>query len=437
MNILYLFADQLQAFTVGCMDNRAIHTPNLDALAADGVLFRNAYSDSPVCTPFRGCLMTGQYASQTGITGNGQSLPRGQRCLGHGLNDAGFATSYVGKWHLGGAGNVPVAREDRGGFTHFIGYQCYNSFIDNVCFFDEQGNERRFEQHRTRATTDLAIERLTAIQDQPFALFVSYQNPHYPIEPDPEFAALYARADLPVRENVDPATPPFTATASPRSPQPVERDPNFHRYGRSLAEFRRLYYALVTQLDYEIGRLIRTLKNRGLYENTLIIFTSDHGELMGSHGLMNKATPHEESARVPLIARAPGGLRGHVVDTPVSAGIDIWPTLNDFTGYAETASLSGHSWKAALLDEAPYQRPPVFAEHPWITGPLRGRSWVLVREGDWKLTADKQTLAPLSLHHLGDDPCELHNLLDTAAPEIRQRLQHLLEQWRERACDPS
>lgn len=428
-NILYLFADQLQAFTLGCMGNPAIHTPNLDALAADGVLFRNAYSDSPVCTPFRGCLMTGLYPTLSGITGNADSIPPGQRCIGHSLNDAGYTSSYVGKWHLGGTGNVPIAPENRGGFTHFIGYQCYNSFIDNVVFFDEENQAHHSDKHRTTATTDLALERLQKIKKAPFALFVSYQNPHYPVEPNPEFTALYARADLPSRENVDPATPPFTATWSPHSPRPVERDPNFQRYGRSLDEFRRLYYAMVTQLDDQIGRLIRYLKNNDLYDHTLIIFTSDHGEMLGSHGRMNKGIPHEESLRVPLIARAPEGLRGHTVETPVSAGIDIWPTLVDCADYNETTALSGHSWKKALYTGEPFQRKPLIAEHPWGEGPHKGRSWVMVRDGDWKMVADKESLELISIFNLSEDPYEQTNLLTSAPDSIRQTCLDHLKTW--------
>lgn len=414
------------------MGNEAIHTPNLDALAADGVLFRNAYSDSPVCTPYRGCLVTGLYPSESGIRNNAGAIREGERCIGHGLNDAGYATSYIGKWHLGGGGNVAIAPDNRAGFTHFIGYQCYNSFIDNVLFFDEDGAEHRFDKHRTTATTDLAIKRFQRIQDEPFALFVSYQNPHYPIEPDPAFAALYARADLPARENVDPQTPPFTATWSPRSPQPVERDPNYQRYGRDLAEFRRLYYGLVTQLDHEIGRLIRYLKNQGLYENTVIIFTSDHGEMMGSHGRMNKGVPHEESARVPLIARAPEGLRGHVVDTPVSAGIDIWPTLAEFAGYPEEKELSGQSWKTLLLEENAGRDAPVFAEHPWPNDNGREGAWLLVRDGDWKMVVQQETLEVVSLHNLSDDPAELRDLRETAPEDIRHKLLQHLQNWKER-----
>lgn len=428
-NILFLFADQLQAFALGCMGNDDIHTPNLDALAADGVLFRNAYSDSPVCTPYRGCLVTGLYPSQSGIRNNAASIRPDERCIGHGLKDAGYRASYIGKWHLGATGNVPIEPDNRAGFEEFIGYQCYNSFIDEVLFFDEEGSERRFtERHRTAATTDLAIERLARFGDDPFALFVSYQNPHYPIEPDPAFAALYAQTDLEIRPNVDPQTPPFTPTFSPRSPRPVERDPNFQRYGRSLKEFQRLYYGLVSQLDHEIGRLIRRLKSHGLYEKTLILFTSDHGEMMGSHGKMNKGLPDEESCRVPLIARLPGGRRGVVEETPVSAGIDIWPTLAEAAGYAESKTLSGTSWLPALREDTTLERGPVFAEHPW-PGKQREGTWLMVRHGNWKMVVDRDSLEVESVFDLADDPYEMRDRKGDVPEAVAEELRTALEGW--------
>jgi len=431
-NILFLFADQLQAFCLGCYGNDEIHTPHLDALAADGVVFRNAYSDSPVCTPYRGCLFTGLYPHQSGVVKNSAALPSGERCLAHGLSDAGYRTSYVGKWHLGGAGNAPVPLEKRGGFERFIGYQCYNSFIDEVIFFDEDGSERRFDIHRTAATTDLAIERLDEVKQDPFALFVSYQNPHYPIEPSPEWVGFYAGRELAARPNVDSGTEPYTPTFSPPSPRPRERDPNFQRYGSRLAEFRRLYYSLVTQLDWEIGRLIRELKRLDLYEKTLIIFTSDHGEMLGSHGCMNKGLPEEESSRVPLIVRAPNGLRGEVVETPVSAGVDIWPTLAECGRYQEEKELSGTSWYRSTQSTEALPRGPVFAEHPWQKKHRhvdREGTWLMVRDGDWKLVADRDSLEVVSIYNLAWDPYELQDLSREQHLPERERLLSYLRDW--------
>ncbi|MCC2685521.1 MAG: arylsulfatase, partial [Paenibacillaceae bacterium] len=131
-NILFLFADQLHAFALGCMGHPQVKTPHLDKLAAQGVLFHNMYSCAPVCTPYRGTLFTGMYASQSGVERNVSALPAGVPTLADRLNEAGYRTSYVGKWHLGGKGNIAVPRELRGGFQDFIGYQCYNEYVQDV-----------------------------------------------------------------------------------------------------------------------------------------------------------------------------------------------------------------------------------------------------------------------------------------------------------------
>ena len=166
LNILFLFSDQMHPFAMGCMDNPEIHTPNLDKLAEEGVLFRNAYSNCALCTPFRANLFTGRYASQTGVFHNKQPIPQGERTVAGRLNEGGYRTSYVGKWHLGTTGNIAVEPELRAGFTEFIGYQCYNDFINNVWFFDEDGVKTEYQKHRTDVTTDIAIERLEGLADK-------------------------------------------------------------------------------------------------------------------------------------------------------------------------------------------------------------------------------------------------------------------------------
>lgn len=328
MNILFLFADQMHAFAMGCMGNAEIQTPNLDRLAGEGTLFRHTYSNTPICTPFRGNLFTGRYASQTGIINNADPIPSSERTLAHALNDGGYRTSYVGKWHLGDKGNVAVPPELRAGFTDFIGYQCYNDFEDGVYFFDEQGICDERNTHRTEATTDIAIERLAGLAQrtaqEPFALFVSYQNPHYPLQPAPEYEALYSDQTLTRRPNAQ-EIDPFIPTFSPYSPRPKEDDPLYYRYGQNLDLYLRQYYAMVTQLDANIGRLMRAIDEFGLRDDTVIVFTSDHGDLQGSHGQKNKSQPWEESTRIPLIVRVPGGPAGQVIDSLVS-GIDFYPS---------------------------------------------------------------------------------------------------------------
>ncbi|MAF11286.1 hypothetical protein CMK11_12615 [Candidatus Poribacteria bacterium] len=419
MNILFLFADQMHAFALGCMGNSEIHTPNLDSLAEQGVLFRNAYSNAPVCTPYRGTLFTGRYGSQTDMLGNTAPLPAGEMTLADCLNEAGYRTSYVGKWHIGDTWNKAVPEALRGGFTDFIGYQAHNDFLNGVWFFDEHGDRRESDAHRTEATTDVAMERLEAVAGEPFAMFVSYQNPHYPIQPSPEYAAMYEGIELTRRPNCRDVEP-YTGTHSPTSPKPRELDPNYRRYGGDLGEYLRLYYAMVTQLDANIGRLLGRLDELGIADETVVVFTSDHGDMQGSHGLTNKGVGWEESSHVPQIVRVPGGRSGEVADGIVS-GVDFFPTL---LGLADAVCPPGKEG----VDLGPFLRGHTDSEPSRVFAEMQ--SWCMVRDGDWKLVAERPDVTPSHLFDLGADPYEMDNLLASAPhADIRERLLAALREW--------
>lgn len=423
-NILLVFADQLHGFALGCMGNTQIHTPNLDRLAGEGVLFTDNYSNNPLCAPYRAILMTGRYASQNGVQKNpkpkGDKGVQGQRTVADCLNEQGYRTSYVGKWHLGGHGNVAVPKELRGGFMDFIGYQCFNDFLNDVWFFDEAGKKAEYKKHRTDATTDIAIERLEKLGkagNQPFALFVSYQNPHYPLQPSPEFEALYKDIKITRRPNsVD--VDPYTSTDSPYHGK--TDDPSYIKYHNNLDEYLRLYYAMVTQLDADVGRLLKRLDELGLSNNTAVIFTSDHGDMAGSHGLTNKRYSYEESVRTPLIARVPGGVKGKRITVPVSA-IDLLPTCLGLAGAPPLPGSEGVDLAPSLRSETQPARRPVFSEQ---------NKWIMVRDGDYKLVVQRGGQTPLELFNLKDDPYEMKNLVNNKAhTEITERLQKLTIAW--------
>jgi len=426
-NVLFILADQLQAFALGCMGHSQIQTPNLDALAASGALFRNSYVEFPVCTQYRGVLMTGRYGAQTGITSFLQGPEPTSRCLADALNDHGMWTSYVGKWHLYEFYDMPVRPEQRCGFTRFVGYQSHNDYLDGVRFWDEDANCREFAGgHRTTATADIAIERLREIpDDRDFALFVSFLSPHYPLQPAAEFEAQYRNVDIALRDNVRTPEQVFTPTYSPESPQPIETDPNFHRYGSSLGLFWQQYAAMVSQLDHEVGRILGELKRQGRDDDTLVIFTSDHGEMGGSHGAMNKGRWEEESTRVPMIVRSPGSPGGVGIDTPVSAGVDILPTILDWVGAEPEPSAAGSSLVAMVDAGADGEHHPIFSE---MAG---GNEWAMVRDGEWKYVEHRSTGQPLAIHDLATDPYELDNQLDRAPGDVASRLELLMRDWRQ------
>ena len=423
-NVLFLLADQPQAFALGCMGHPDITTPNLDALAAGGTLFTNAYVEYPVCTQYRGVLHTGRYGSQSGVTRFGQGPAPGTRCLADALGGHGLWTSYVGKWHLYEFFDAPVRAEQRCGFERFVGYQSHNAYRHGTRFWDEDLTPIELVgTHRTVATADLAIERLREIpDDRDFAMFVSFLSPHYPLEPLPGFEALYRDTEIALRPNVTPPEQVFTPTWSPRSPRPAETDPNFQRYGRSIEDFWRFYAAMVSMLDHEIGRVLAELRALGRDDETLIVFTSDHGEMGGSHGRMNKRVWHEESVRVPFIARSPGAPAATVA-TPVSAGIDVWPTLLDWLGGEREPRLPGRSLVPTIDAGADRAHPPVFAELTDDDG------YVMVRGDRWKYVESFHDHSPIALHDLAADPYEQTNVMYDRADVAAELADHV-RGWR-------
>lgn len=428
-NILFLFADQMHGFAMSCMGHPDIKTPNLDRLAARGTLFRHAYSCAPVCTPFRAMLMTGRYGCQTGSLGNDGPLPPGEHFLADGLNAAGYHTSYVGKWHLGGTGNKPVPREHRYGFTDFLGYQCYNSFTSGIQFFDEEHRLHEFQGHRTNVTTSLAIERLdrarAAANGRPIGMFVSYQNPHYPLQPAPEFEAMYEHGSLTKRANHRPETEPWTGTWSPHS-QDRAKDAEYQKYGGNMDRYLRLYYAMVSQLDHEISRLLQHLDQTGLAQNTIVVFTSDHGDMQGSHGFTNKSRFYEESTRIPLIVRDPRQSGGTVIDCPVGS-IDFTPTLLDWarisTSAPEWRMCEGKSLTPFLQNTNHSERRPVFIEEIGFFG-------IVIRQDNHKLVMHRHSREATHLFDLAADPCEMNNLInDTRHAPIQRELLARANAW--------
>lgn len=423
MNVLFIFTDQQQRFALSCMGNPNLETPHLDRLAQRGMLFRRCYSNNPVCGPFRGALLTGQYTSRCGVTGNGMPLPVGTTTWAEAFNAAGYQTSYVGKWHLGGNGNCPIPVELRGGFQRFKGYQCYNGFYKDVCFYDENNVEHRYDYHREDVATDLAIAELEAMtaNKKPFLLMLSYQAPHYPVQPAPEFEAIYRGRKIVRRPNCQDINP-HTPTVSPRSPRPVENDPDFQRYGNNLDEYIHLYNAMCAQIDANVGRLLAALERLGVADDTAVFFTSDHGDMQGSHGLKNKCLPHEESAGIPLISYVPGLPGGRVSDALVS-GIDFMPTCLELAGIAPVPGVDGKSFAPILRGETESVTDAVFVEND---------GWCMIVQDGWKLAAERQDdgLAPTFLTHLDEDPYELNNRVeDPAHAERRQALLDRLTAW--------
>ena len=425
-NIIIFLTDQQTRHALGCAGNPDVDTPHIDQIAQQGSICRRAYSNNPVCGPYRGTLLTGCYSSRTGILRNGDPLPDDRPLFAGLFNEADYQTSWIGKWHPGGNGNELVQRHLQGAFQRFMGYQCYNHFTEGIIFHDHQERTHSFQGHRTDITTDLAIKEIRELSQnkKPFILFVSYQAPHYPLQPSAEFLTPYLERPIHLRANCHPEIEPYTSTGSPRSPRPKETDPTYDLYGGDLIAYLRHYYALCTQVDAGIGRIAQEIGRCGLSESTAIFYTSDHGDMQGSHGLVNKRRPHEESAGVPLIVSIPGMDQRPEFDRVVS-GIDLLPTCLELAGMTQPPAIDGRSFLKDLNRGTNQEsKGCTFVE---------SRNWCMVVEGDWKLVAEFSdgNIEPYRLFHLENDPFEMSNLITEPNHAVRTKnMATKLHQWR-------
>jgi len=336
-NIIFILADQLRYQSCGYAGDEKARTPNLDRLAASGVDFRQAVSAMPVCSAYRASLFTGKYTSSTGMVINELRMNTKHTFLAHCLTRAGYETGYIGKWHLyaNQLGNHDDPKNsftppgpDRLGFDgywaafgfHHTYYNCfYHTDSPKKIFFDE-------EVYEPDGQTDLAIDfvKKTKDKNKPFYLMLSIGTPHSPWRADnvpKKWYDLFEDVEFSVPANYSQKKAPYGDGWS-----------NYHHNPEKIAAWKRVYYAMTANLDWNVGRILDAVDQAGIAENTIVVFTSDHGEMLGAHGRMMKNIFYEEAARVPFLIRWPAQIpKSLVSDAPMNT-VDIMPTLLSFAG---------------------------------------------------------------------------------------------------------
>ena len=328
-NIVFVFSDQHRARTTGYRGAR-VHTPNMDRMAAEGVVFDTAVSNIPVCTPWRAAFLTGQYPLTNGLFLNDLRLPADRPSLGTILTAAGYVTAYIGKWHLDGnrraAFTPPGPR--RQGFQFWAVANCTHDYT-NSHYYRDTPERLYWDGYDAEAQTTLAIDYIrsqagSAPGSAPFALVLSWGPPHNPYR------------DLP-RRYLD-RYPPAEVEVPPNCPDPVRED---------LAG----YHAHVTALDEQLGRIEAALAAEGVLENTIFVYTSDHGDMLGSQGVNRKQHPWDESILVPFLLRCRGQAgRGRRISFPLNV-VDILPTLLGLAGVPIPATVEGRDLSPAVRGE--------------------------------------------------------------------------------------
>ncbi len=332
-NVLFIFADQWRAQATGYAGDPNLQgkTPNLDALAAAGVNFTHAVSGMPVCTPFRASLMTGQYAQTHGLFLNDVQLPDAARTIAEVYKEEGYATGFIGKWHLDGHGRrMPIPEARHQGFDYWKVLECTHDYNNSYFYEGDDPTPRHWGEYDAFAQTRDAQQYMTSqvAEGKPFALFLAWGPPHNPYQSAPaEYQAMFDPETIVLRPNV------------------VQEE----KFKKQLAG----YYAHIAALDKSMGDLLKTLEALGVAEDTIVVFTSDHGDMLGSQDNERKQRPWDESIRVPFLLRypkLPGG-EGREIAMPLNSP-DIMPTLLGLSGVPIPAGVEGRNFAPILRGES-------------------------------------------------------------------------------------
>jgi len=444
-NIVFILTDQQRWDTCGCYGQQLPVTPELDRMARDGVVFEQAFTPQPLCTPARACLQTGRYATETGVFMLDIALPTDEPTIARFLGDAGYRVGYLGKWHLAStqeryahsskrAGQrepfecsvEPVPPDRRGGYRDFW---LASNHLESTTqgygghLFDDAGRRREFPEgrHRVDVMTDWALEFLgeQSAAGQPFFLFLSYLEPHW------QNNRKTHDAPYELEEN-------FLGAGIPPDLDDFDGQPTW-----LIADWRQeypRYLACCNIIDRNLGRLRRKLEDMGVADNTLIIFTSDHGCHFGKHNAGAKDSCHEASLRVPLVLHGPG-FRGGRRCGRLASLIDLPPTLLQAAGAPIPVTMRGRPLQEAidpLVNDWPEQ---IFFQ---ISPSELGRG---LRTNRWKYSVsapdrsgwddmNAETYQEAALFDLRHDPQERRNLVaDRQTEQVRAGLREILARW--------
>jgi arylsulfatase A-like enzyme len=425
-NVLFVFADQMRGMAMGCAGNSEVRTPSMDGLALEGTRFSHAFANCPVCTPSRAMLLSGCYPLTTGVIANDLPLPEDTPTVGAAFQAAGYRTGYIGKWHLDGVPRdkwtPPGPR--RHGFDDWAAFNCSHNYFRPDKYYRDNPEPVMAEGYEPEVQTDLALAFLAKRDSRPFCLFLSWGPPHdpYPMVPE-RFKAMYDPQHLTVRPNVQPLRPASV------------------RLGRNLEPRQTLadYYAAISALDEQLGRLLDALQATGLDRNTIVVFTSDHGDQLWSQGTMKKQQPYEESISIPLLARWPGHIPAGRVSDALLGIVDYAPTLLALAGVPPLPTAQGESRSDLFLGRQTQGAASVLLLDVTQTDESHAQQlpeWRGLRTSRHTY-ACRQDGTDWLLFDNAADPYQLENHVeDPAWKSVRQELKAELAGWLRRTSDP-
>jgi uncharacterized sulfatase len=432
LNIVAVVTDDQARWALGAYGNRECKTPNMDRLAREGARFLNAFTPTPVCSPSRASYMTGRYGTQLGITdwidppeqARGIGLPADAVTWPAVLQKAGYTTGLVGKWHLGGK---PASHPTRQGFSHFVG-ALGGGFAPLNPTWEVGGRTTKLKGHSADIVGDEALRFLNRHKGRPFALLVHFREPHLPYTPMSE------RDNAPFKD-LDPTIPKFPGLDV-----------------KQVKRWTKEYYACVHAVDRNLGRLLARLDELKLRDRTVVMFTSDHGYMIGHHGLHTKGNASyvtagkkgqrrpnmfEESIRVPLLVRWPRVVKPGTEIAQTVSNVDTFASVLGMVRVAlpRGARHEGADFSPLLRGKKVPWRDTLFGQydmHHGATAYMR-----MIRTKEWKLVRHYRAKDKDELYNLKDDPGETRNLyLNIKHAKVRKQLQKRLTDWQKSIDDP-
>ncbi len=471
-NVLYIMTDQQRWDTIGASENELIQTPNLDRLAAGGANFTRFYTAAFPCSPSRATLITGRYPHSHGVWTNDTLLAPSVRTLGEVSRDAGYDTAWIGKWHLGGrmygesyayrynVGDGGIEREkfdldrtlgedtSQHGFEHWVGgFTHYQDYLRELGLLEPRPGKKVRGNHHTIhedghsvipedhfMTAFLAKEAVKFLQqpqraERPFTCCLSFHGPHLPITPPEPWDAMYDRGSIPLPGNLN-----DDLRSKPWRTQRQNR--HWMREEWSDEQYRDIiarYWGYCSYIDHWTGRVLDALEQQGLADNTIVVYTSDHGEMVGSHGFIYKgAYMYDGVQRVPFIMRAPGAIPAGLQTNALGSSVDLLPTLAEMIGIEAPPETQGRSMTPLLAGEQDSYRDATFTQ---LNSP--GTGIVMMRTDRYKLAYNWKPRQVDELYDMREDPLELTNLAgDEAHAELEGRMRGRILQWMEQTDHP-
>lgn len=411
-NVVVVMTDDQRADCLGAAGHPFLKTPHLDRLANEGVRFANAFVTTSLCSPSRASFLSGLYAHSHGVANNFTDYPANLASYPRGLQSAGYETAYIGKWHMG-----EQSDEARPGFDYWASHKGQGKYNDTE--FNVNGKRSVISGYYSHAVTNLAVDWLKQSRSAPFLLILGHKAPHGVWTPEPKYEHIFDGVKV-----EKPKTAYSTLDGKPAWVK--ERLKTWHGiegplYGtKDFDKFMRTYHATIPSVDDSVGELYETLRAKGELDNTIFVFCSDNGFLLGEHGSIDKRTMWEESIRIPFLIRYPELIKQPAVREEMVLNLDLAPTLLEMCGAPPLPSAHGRSlhrlltmgdpgWRKYFLYE--YNFEGEFPYTPNVRG-VRSQEWKYIHypNGEGQPETHKA-----ELYNLKDDPGETRNLIEEAS----------------------